>query len=101
MEVGFRGHQLIFNIRLGGRAISWQYQGIELLGASGEDPVEFGFYPMVPWAGRLVNNAIFVDGELSEQDVNYQGWALQQKGCHFKQNKNDVRLSALMCFQHA
>ena len=76
VEVGFRGHQLIFNIRLGGRAISWQYQGIELLGAAGEDPVEFGFYPMVPWAGRLVNNAIFVDGELSEQDVNYQGWAL-------------------------
>jgi aldose 1-epimerase len=76
VEVGFGGHQLIFNTRLGGRAMSWQYQGIELLGAAGKDPVEFGFYPMVPWAGRLENNSICVNGELLEQDVNYHGWAL-------------------------
>lgn len=76
MEVRFSGHQLIFDTALAGRAISWTYQGVELLGAAGEDLVEFGFYPMLPWAGRLADNCICVGGELIEQKINFQGWAI-------------------------
>jgi aldose 1-epimerase len=56
--------------------MSWSYRGVELLGAAGEDPVEFGFYPMLPWAGRLAGNCIRADGELIEQEINFQGWAI-------------------------
>jgi aldose 1-epimerase len=82
VEIRFSGQQLIFDTALAGRAISWTYQGVELLGAAGEDLVEFGFYPMLPWAGRLADNCICVDGELIEQEINFQGWAIH--GLSFK-----------------
>lgn len=76
MDIRFGDQQLIFDTALGGRATSWNYQGLELLGAAGEDLVEFGFYPMLPWAGRLAENCIRVNGELIEQEINFQGWAI-------------------------
>ena len=79
VEIRIGQQQLVFDTALAGRAISWKYQGIELLGASGADPVEFGFYPMLPWAGRLADNSVSVNpvnGELIKQEINYQGWAI-------------------------
>jgi len=79
VEIRCGEQQLIFDTALGGRAISWNYQGIELLGASGADPIEFGFYPMLPWAGRLADNSVSVNsvnGESIQQKINYQGWAI-------------------------
>ena len=76
VEIRCGEQQLVFDTTLGGRAISWNYQGIELLGASGKNPVEFGFYPMLPWAGRLADNSVSVNGELIKQEINYQGWAI-------------------------
>ena len=76
VHIRFGSHQLIFDTALAGRAISWNYQGIELLGAGGSDSVEYGFYPMLPWAGRLAGNSISVDGELIQQEINHQGWAI-------------------------
>jgi aldose 1-epimerase len=76
VEIRCGEQQLVFDTALAGRAISWNYQGVELLGASGKDPVEFGFYPMLPWAGRLADNSVSVNGELIKQEINYQGWAI-------------------------
>ena len=79
MDIRSGEQQLVFDTALGGRAISWNYQGMELLGSSGTDPVEFGFYPMLPWAGRLADNSVsvnFVSGESIQQEINYHGWAI-------------------------
>jgi aldose 1-epimerase len=76
VEIRFGGQQLVCDTAVAGRAISWSYQGIELLGVGGEDPAEFGFYPMLPWAGRLADNCIYDNGELIKQEINYQGWAI-------------------------
>lgn len=76
VEIRCGEQQLVFDTALAGRAISWNYQGVELLGASGADPVEFGFYPMLPWAGRLADNSVSINCELIKQEINYQGWAI-------------------------
>jgi aldose 1-epimerase len=76
VNIRFGEQQLVFDTALGGRAISWNYKGIELLGSSGADPVEFGFYPMLPWAGRLADNSVSVNGELIQQVITYHGWAI-------------------------
>ena len=102
MEIRCGEQQLVFDTALAGRAISWKYQGIELLGASGADPVEFGFYPMLPWAGRLAANSVSADRESIRQEINYQGWAIH--GLSFNQpltswsvhaDKNATSFSAL------
>ncbi len=102
VEIRCGEQQLVFDTALAGRAISWKYQGIELLGASGADPVQFGFYPMLPWAGRLAANSVSVDRESIRQEINYQGWAIH--GLAFNQpltswsvqaDKNATSFSAL------
>ena len=90
VEIQFAGQELIFDTTLAGRAISWKYQGCELLGAGGADPVEFGFYPMLPWAGRLAGNSILVNGEVCEQDINYENWAIH--GLSFAQPLSSWRV---------
>lgn len=49
---------LTFDPELGGRVTSWTVDGTEVLTGVGEHPVEFGMYPMAPWAGRLRDNRI-------------------------------------------
>lgn len=75
-EVEFNGHLLSFDLALGGRLTRWQYQGFELIGSQGSDPVENGCYPMAPWAGRLADNAFIWASESTSLDANYQGFAL-------------------------
>ena len=64
------------DVTRGGRASSLRFDGVELLGGKSEDPVEYGMYPMGPWAGRLQGNELRVDGRTWPMSVNYQGWAL-------------------------
>lgn len=70
---------------LGGRLVSWKVRAVELLARHGDDPVEFGMYPMAPWAGRVRGNEITVESarrmgiDVSDPislRVNYLPWAL-------------------------
>lgn len=81
-----RGDQyLAWDPDLGGRLTSWRIGEMELLAHHGDHPVEFGMYPMAPWAGRVRNNEISLrnlrrmgidaHGPV-ELHVNYAPWAL-------------------------
>ncbi len=60
----------------GGRLTSWRVGDLELLGARGALPEEYGCYPMAPWPGRLRGNRVSFDGRVRALRVNYQGWAM-------------------------
>jgi len=55
-ECEYQGHRVDVNVNQGGRITRWIYQGEDLIGSHGPDPIENGMYPMAPWAGRLTNN---------------------------------------------
>lgn len=70
---------------LGGRLVSWRVGDLELLPRRSDDPIEFGMYPMAPWAGRVRDNRISVEdlhrmGLRGDEPValpnNYPPWAL-------------------------
>lgn len=74
---------LEFDPSLGGRAVSWLVDGRSMLVRASDDPIEFGMYPMAPWAGRVRGNAIashHIDPSLEpsvhELRVNNPPWAL-------------------------
>lgn len=64
--------KIIFDPALGGRAVSWVVGGQEMLARHADHPVQFGMYPMAPWAGRIAGNEIA--GHAC--DVNFDGWAI-------------------------
>lgn len=70
------GVAVVIDLEAGARAVSWQVDGIELLGGAGADPVEYGMYPMAPWAGRVRGNSVDVDGRPHPLPVTYHSWAL-------------------------
>lgn len=70
------GHSLSFDLGSGGRVSSWIFQGFELIGARGDDPVEHGCYPMAPWAGRIAGNSFTWNDEIVHLAPNYQEFAL-------------------------
>lgn len=70
------GVELVIDLDSGARAQSWRIDGRELLGALGPDPVEHGMYAMAPWAGRIRDNAVDVDGVAVALPVTYPPWAL-------------------------
>lgn len=85
MEFSDGAQELRWDPGLGGRLVSWRVRGIELLAHHGDDPVEFGMYPMAPWAGRVRGNEIpteslrrmGVDAQSPVKlDINYPPWAL-------------------------
>lgn len=49
-------HRIDIDLEHGGRAHSWHLFGHEILAHAGSAPVEWGMYPMAPWAGRLRDN---------------------------------------------
>ncbi len=61
---------------LGGRAVSWRVAGEELLHRQGDDPIEFGMYPMAPWAGRIRGNEVIGPDGPRELPATYGPWAL-------------------------
>ena len=68
--------ELIVDLDLGARATSWTVDGLSLLAVRGEDPVEFGMYPMAPWAGRTRGNQVTTTGGTHVLPTSYDGWAL-------------------------
>lgn len=60
----------------GARAVSWRIGGHELLHRQGDDPVEYGMYPMAPWAGRVRGNEVTGLGGPHPLPETYGGWAL-------------------------
>ena len=61
---------------MGGRATAWRVEGIDLLGSRSPNPIEYGMYPMAPWAGRLSSNAVRHRGQSHPMPVNHPPWAL-------------------------
>jgi aldose 1-epimerase len=85
MQISKGAQSLTWDSDLGARLVSWKVHGIELLAHHGDDPVEFGMYPMAPWAGRVRDNAISPEAarrmgvdapEGVDLDVNYGDWAI-------------------------
>lgn len=76
IDLSVAGVDLTLDPDHGGRAVSWRVDGHELLHRQGDDPVEYGMYPMAPWAGRLRGNE--VEGPLGTHALpqTYGGWAL-------------------------
>ncbi|MFM1916521.1 MAG: hypothetical protein RJB01_36 [Actinomycetota bacterium] len=76
---------ITFDPQCGGRAISWVVEGQEVLATVGSHPVQYGMYPMVPWAGRLRDNRVTAltadnNGLVHNADfhppINFMEWAI-------------------------
>jgi len=61
---------------MGGRATELRIDGIDVLGTRSQNPVEYGMYPMAPWAGRIRGNAVSHLGRSHLMPVTYEPWAL-------------------------
>jgi aldose 1-epimerase len=85
MELRSGAQHLVWDPSTGGRLISWQVHGHELLARHSDHPVEYGMYPMAPWAGRVRGNTITAEsvermglsprGSI-ELPINHDPWAL-------------------------
>jgi aldose 1-epimerase len=60
----------------GGRAVSWWVGEHQLLGASSGHPIEYGMYPMAPWAGRIRGNELRQGGVAHGFSENLSPWAI-------------------------
>ncbi len=69
-------HALLIDPVRGARAVSWSYAGHELLARHGDDPVEYGMYPMAPWAGRVRGNVVDGPDGPVVLPLSYAEWAL-------------------------
>jgi len=68
---------LVIDPGLGARAASLVVHGLELLGRGGNDPVQWGWYPMAPWPGRIRGNVVRGgDGAEHSLRPTFQGWAM-------------------------
>jgi len=70
---GLHRQRVLLDPVLGGRAVSWQVDDLELLGSYDAHWVGHGMYAMAPWAGRLRGNAL-PDG--SAMPTTFQDWAI-------------------------
>lgn len=68
--------EIRIDLARGARATSWTVGDLSLLAAYGPEPVQYGMYPMAPWAGRLRDNAVVVDGQAHVQPTTHDEWAL-------------------------
>jgi aldose 1-epimerase len=60
----------------GARATRWAVGACSLLAKHDTDLVNYGMYPMAPWAGRLRGNQTTVNGHLHEFPATYGPWAM-------------------------
>ena len=60
----------------GGRATAWKVADHELLGYNSTHEIEYGMYPMAPWAGRISGNEVSRDGRSYPQPINFAPWAI-------------------------
>jgi aldose 1-epimerase len=60
----------------GGRAVSWKFAGNELLGNNSAHEIEYGMYPMAPWAGRIRENSLMWNSQSHSMPINFDPWAI-------------------------
>jgi galactose mutarotase-like enzyme len=65
---------------VGSRLASLTVDGRELLLAAGDDPLLWGCYPMVPWAGRLGEGRFTFSGETTQVPVDHPPHAIHGLG---------------------
>ena len=68
--------ELTIDLATGARATRWLVDGLSLLATYGPASIGSGMYPMAPWAGRLRDNSVPVDGRPVALPVTNDGWAL-------------------------
>lgn len=76
VELSAPGMSVTLDLAAGGRAISWLIDGCEVLGARSGEPVEYGMYPMAPWAGRVRDNVLRHGGDTYPLAPSHGEWAL-------------------------
>ena len=76
VELHAPGMSVLLDLANGGRAVSWMIDGLEILGTKSSDPVEYGMYPMAPWAGRVRDNALMFAGVQYPLRPSHGEWAL-------------------------
>ncbi len=64
----------------GGRASSLVVDGTELLAHDRDSAEGWGWYPMVPWPGRLAGNAVTWAGRSHPMPVTHDTWAIHGRG---------------------
>jgi aldose 1-epimerase len=52
------GTALEIDLDHGARAVSWKVDGLELLRRTADSSIDYGMYPMAPWAGRVRGNRV-------------------------------------------
>ena len=70
------GQRLILDAAGDGRAVSWNIDGHEVLGRKSSALIDYGMYAMGPWAGRINNNLVTVDGHTFSMPITHDRWAL-------------------------
>lgn len=76
LQITREGVSLSIDETEGGRAVSWHVDGLELLGAHSDHPINYGMYPMAPWAGRIRNNSLSMNGKSHAFPENLSPWAI-------------------------
>ncbi len=69
-------HELFIDPTNGGRVVSWQIAGVDVLAPVEEEPIEGGWYLMAPWVGRLRDQSVTFDSHTFRQAINFREWAI-------------------------
>jgi aldose 1-epimerase len=76
VSLGVGDVEVTVDLDAGARATAWTVRGEPLLTGQGSDPVEYGMYPMAPWAGRIRGNNVPWCGHDHPLPVTYREWAI-------------------------
>jgi aldose 1-epimerase len=76
LEIRHSGVTLAIDESDGGRAVSWKIDEHEILGVNSAHEIEYGMYPMAPWAGRIRENTFMWNEQAHSFPVNFDPWAI-------------------------
>jgi aldose 1-epimerase len=76
LEISHGGVALQIDESDGGRAVSWKIDGHEFMGVNSAHEIEYGMYPMAPWAGRIRENRFNWNAQAHSFSVNFDPWAI-------------------------
>jgi aldose 1-epimerase len=76
VELNAPGVSVTIDLAAGGRAVSWTIDDVEVIGSRSSAPVEYGMYPMAPWAGRVRDNSLSFCGAEYPLAPSHGVWAL-------------------------
>jgi galactose mutarotase-like enzyme len=70
------GHAVTIDPSAGARLSDWRIGDLDLLAHYSDAPVNWGMYPMAPWAGRLRDNTVVHPDATVTLPVSHDVWAL-------------------------